>query len=394
MRKILITGGELENKGAQSMTFITVDELKKRFPNHSIVMNSPFDVGKSKDIKDNYKFDIEVMGNVPPVLKQMSLKQRLYYLVKGYDSKSYTQTKKSYEDIDLLVDISGYGLGSDWSDDEVKMYLYRIMCAKYFGIKVILMPQSFGPFNYKGIRALRMNRLIRKVLKYPDVICAREQEGYDILTQKYGLNNVIKTYDIVLNNKSVDLSNIYVKVPKMFIPEIKENSVAIIPNRQNLNYCNEKNFYLIYKRIIDGLLQQNKNIYIITHSNIDRDICKSLSEISNKITYIDREISCIEFNQIVPKFDYVIASRYHSVVHSYKNAVPCITIGWATKYQELHDLFEQSEYFFDIRECVDLDSFMKKLDKMEKSHTNESRVILDKLRMIQDKNIFDILNLE
>ena len=30
MKNIIITGGELFNKGAQAMTFITVDEMKKR----------------------------------------------------------------------------------------------------------------------------------------------------------------------------------------------------------------------------------------------------------------------------------------------------------------------------------------------------------------------------
>ena len=29
---ILVTGGELRNKGAQAMTFITVDQIAKKFP--------------------------------------------------------------------------------------------------------------------------------------------------------------------------------------------------------------------------------------------------------------------------------------------------------------------------------------------------------------------------
>ena len=40
MRNIIITGGELFNKGAQAMTFVTVNELKKRFPDHQIYLLS------------------------------------------------------------------------------------------------------------------------------------------------------------------------------------------------------------------------------------------------------------------------------------------------------------------------------------------------------------------
>ena len=37
MGYILITPGNLKNKGAQSMIFVTVDEMRKRFPGKEIV---------------------------------------------------------------------------------------------------------------------------------------------------------------------------------------------------------------------------------------------------------------------------------------------------------------------------------------------------------------------
>ena len=44
MKNIIITGGELFNKGAQAMTFITVDEMKKRFTDHNIYVLSEMDL--------------------------------------------------------------------------------------------------------------------------------------------------------------------------------------------------------------------------------------------------------------------------------------------------------------------------------------------------------------
>lgn len=38
--KILIVGANFENKGAQSMLFITVDELKKRMPGWALHPNN------------------------------------------------------------------------------------------------------------------------------------------------------------------------------------------------------------------------------------------------------------------------------------------------------------------------------------------------------------------
>ena len=49
MKNIIITGGELFNKGAQAMTFIAVDEMKKRFPDHQILVLSEMDLQRSKE---------------------------------------------------------------------------------------------------------------------------------------------------------------------------------------------------------------------------------------------------------------------------------------------------------------------------------------------------------
>jgi colanic acid/amylovoran biosynthesis protein len=46
---ILITGGDLYNKGAQSMLFVTIDELSSRFPNHKIVVLSSRDYKRSAE---------------------------------------------------------------------------------------------------------------------------------------------------------------------------------------------------------------------------------------------------------------------------------------------------------------------------------------------------------
>ncbi len=46
MKNIIITGGELFNKGAQSMLFIAIDNIKKRFPNHQVLVMSPMNAAR------------------------------------------------------------------------------------------------------------------------------------------------------------------------------------------------------------------------------------------------------------------------------------------------------------------------------------------------------------
>ena len=55
---VLVTGGELKNKGAQAMTFITVDEIKKRYPDKEVILLSDIDYKRPDEIKENYRFTI------------------------------------------------------------------------------------------------------------------------------------------------------------------------------------------------------------------------------------------------------------------------------------------------------------------------------------------------
>ena len=52
MRNIIVTGGELFNKGAQAMTFIAVSELRRRFPNHEIFLLSEMDFARPQAEKE------------------------------------------------------------------------------------------------------------------------------------------------------------------------------------------------------------------------------------------------------------------------------------------------------------------------------------------------------
>ena len=56
-KQFLITGAQFNNKGAQSMLFITVDEIRKRYEN-AIIWYYPLDNEKyySKNITDRYNF--------------------------------------------------------------------------------------------------------------------------------------------------------------------------------------------------------------------------------------------------------------------------------------------------------------------------------------------------
>lgn len=393
MKNIIITGGELFNKGAQAMTFIAVDELHRRFPNHQLYLLSEMDMERPAEEKACFNF--EFMGWYPLKFAkcQTNTLLRLSCLIKnGAELKA---AESIYQNCEAMVDISGYALSSDWSDSTCNHYLDHLEFAEAFHIPVYLMPQSFGPFNF-GPEREDLDYRIRKLLPTAKMIFAREQEGYDALIKQYDLTNVHLANDLVLSNKEVDLSRVFRTVPRIALPQILENSVAVIPNNMNtIASSNEETVYL-YSEIIRTLLGLGKKVYLISHSTMDKDLCRTLkySFRDDKMVILqEQEFSCLEFNELVKQFQFLVASRFHAIVHAYKNSVPCVVLGWATKYHALLKQFGQEQYALDIRNGVEVVEMQRAISQMNQKYLKESKTISDILQTVQKGNTFDTISI-
>jgi colanic acid/amylovoran biosynthesis protein len=392
---VIVTGGQLFNKGAQAMTFIVVNEIAKRYPQYKVVVVSANDSKRSDEEKDNYKFDIiapakvSVMENI---LFSQTLSRNIYLkITRNPDLNSYCDY---LENAAALIDISGYALGSNWGNSSAISYFNIIALAKSKNVPVYIMPQSFGPFDFTGIRGKYTMAMLKSILSYPRVIMAREEEGKNALIENFKLKNVIKTPDMVLIGEDIDLNNIYKKVPEKTSLEISSSSVAIIPNSQNDKYGDKEELLRVYHEIIDLLLNMGKQVYLVFHSSEDKKLCvmlKAQYPSEPNVVFIDKELTCYEFEKAVRKFDFVIASRFHSIVLAYKNATPAIIMGWATKYKELAVSVKQEQYQFDVRNGIGLDTITATIKRMNDNFKAESNVIRSQLDVFQKQNLFDYI---
>lgn len=395
MKNIIITGGELFNKGAQAMTFIAVDEMKKRFKDCNVYVLSEMDLQRPKKEQKQYAF--RFMGWYPLKFAKCQSNPILRTVCLLRNKKELMEAEEIYKNADLMIDISGYALGSNWSIETCNRYLDHLEFAKEFHIPVYLMPQSFGPFDFHGDEGRKIDKRIAELLPTVKVICAREQEGLEQLKERYHLDNVILTNDLVLNNCGITLKNVYQDIPLISLQDIIPGSVAVIPNQRNYEVSNQFRVQNLYILMIKKLLQICPAVYLVSHSNPDVQICKQLKlEFANedRVILIDKELNCIEFNEIVRNFDFIVASRFHAIVHAFKNNVPCIALGWATKYHELMKQFSQEKYMLDVRQPIDKNTISITIETMMNNRNSNSQTIEKKLSKLQESNVFDIINLE
>lgn len=392
MRNIIITGGGMVNKGAQAMTLIAVHELRERFPDHRIFLYSPVDLANKKLDKSQFAFDFTGWYPMKFAYCQHNPLQRAMTLLRS--RSELLEAEAIYRNTDFIMDISGYALGSNWNDKICNDFLDILEFAQGFNIPVYLMPQSFGPFDFGADRKV-LNDRIKKLLPTAKVIFAREQEGYDALVNTYGLTNVRLAMDLVLGNKGIDLEKVFKDRPDMNLPEIAENSVAVIPNSMNVNVSSQEAVLTMYMDVVEKLLNLDKKVYLLSHSSMDAELCRTLKErfeMQKDVVLLEQDFSCLEFNELVQKFQYLVASRFHSIVHAYKNGVPCIALGWATKYHDLLKLFEQEQYVFDVRTESGTADMLLAIERMNSCYAEESAKIRRGLAAVQKENVFDVLS--
>lgn len=365
-KQFLITGAQFHNKGAQAMLFTAVSEIHKQFPKANI-WYLPVDV-----MHFNYS-------------EQLQNKYKFIFLLDGSDL--HTQLFEILPNLTAIIDVSGYALSSQW---DVDWYMQILRMAYNYKIPLYLMPQSFGPFDFEE----RKNAELEKLLSYTKKIYAREKAGYDLLIQKYHLTNVEMSKDLVLQNRGLNYDCIYQQTSDIEVYTIPtEKNVGIIPNVRNYQFGNKRKVLYIYKVLIERLLELGKDIYIISHSD-DKEACEDIYTMFyevDKVHIYTEYMDCIQYCSYVKNFEYLIASRFHAIVHAYKENVPCIAIGWAEKYKELLNSFEQSRYVFDVREDIDITELCQSVIYMNEHFREEKKKLADILPNMQTENCFDFL---
>lgn len=389
---IVIIGGKFFNEGSQAMTLIALDQIKKRQDHYNFFnfTNSYQDLfnDKRKYFKielipwtTNEKFI--VLGFPFNYLSSSSF-------INNFRSKATAILKKS-----IIIDLSGFALSSDIREYVWIPFLINIILAKQFSIPYYIFPQAIGPFDFRLRERIFLYPLLKWYLGYPKVIYCREKDSYRSV-RRFTHENIKISHDIVLLHKFEDISNIITKNFELKKVNIEQNSVGVVPNARVLARTNREFIDSMYYTIIQTLLKSGKNVYILYNSYEDLAYCKSLKDkfLNNaNVEVVVEELNSIELENVTKQFDFLITSRYHSVIQAYKNGVPTVVIGWAAKYFDLLTQFGQLQYYFDIRENPSLEAVIQKVNLLNLNYKKESDKIETKMReiirQISPFNLFD-----
>ncbi|MCG9707176.1 polysaccharide pyruvyl transferase family protein [Photobacterium damselae] len=265
--------------------------------------------------------------------------------------------------------------------------LYYVILAKRTGKKVIILPNSYGPIKGYFNRAF-----VKFIFNKADLIYSREKISTE-LVKEIGCKKVKDAFDL----------GYYIKESESFDSKEKENifngikksnkkKVAITvrpyrfpksdnPDYQYLNYINtivkfccqlsdKYDFYFIVQ--VDGPSAHEKD-----RIAIDDITAKLPTDVTYRI--VDNDFNCLELTKLYSLFDFIVGTRFHSIIFSHVVKVPGLAIAYGgNKTRGIMKEIGLEDYVIDI-EDIDSKELLNKFFALELNKTS----YIEKLKVLE-----------
>lgn len=359
---VLIVGGNFVNKGAQLMISTVISVLKSYDSMLVPVIVDSFPLKKRRD----YYCGAMVLS-VPFYLNfGYSIFKRMNYSLKFIartirhalsrvkwrsvvsDFRDAIKMLKLCKNAICVIDISGYGYKTSgiYSDSMSYIQLVFASIASSASIPYFYFPQSFGPFvkDNKQIN-IKLHPQIRSSIENAAQVFVREKKSMVEISNLLGVNHGTYWPDIAL---------LYAPHAQKILPaEIDvatlNSSILIIPNVRLYDKYSESKVDWFYYGLISFSLNKNYNVVVLRHSGDDAYIINKIqSRFAQRVVILNQEYETEVIDSIIAASRLVVSGRYHGLVVSLRNSVPCIATGWSHKYDELMNLYGLDDYLIDI----------------------------------------------
>ena len=388
--KFIVTGGASikNNLGDQAMIFTLVEFLLRKYDNTEITVFDE-DAYFNIELVDNFNF--KILPDIPMIHKIKKINRGLYLLYrlfgKGvrFSNDIEEEIIHEYETCDYIFQIAGFGISSQMEYKNVLSRLWDLAYAKKLKKKIIMLPQSIGPFDFTGIRKVLFSHYLKKFINYPEFVLCREKMGLDVLANFGCVKAEIENDIVVSRPNKLDYAFIG-RNEKENSPEFdidKEKDIVLVPNSRLLNHIGLEELCEIYIEIINECIRiTNGKVYIFNHEmKDDRDVSNAIYERfsnDNRVIQINGGFDCLDAEEFFKNFAMGIAARWHSYVHMLRAGLPVVIIGWAEKYLETARDFKQMDNLFDIRRIKSEKDILQAVKRVYNNRTEIARKIVER----------------
>lgn len=351
--KIVLSGVETNNKGAELMLYAILQEIERMHPEATVYLNRSSVRQGLNYIKSPVNIKFVIPTRINQFFTKLHIKGLLYRLCVNL---RWLDDSYSIGKVDLFLDGSGLLFSdqmhlSKQSNASLSSHLKTL---RRMGAKIVYLPQAFGPVRLKNTQ-----NAIKILDENADLVFAREQVSY----------NYIVPY--VKDKEKFFVSTDFTSLVEGCFPKVFEHlkgAVCVIPNERMISkgIMTRESYIDFLTQTVKSCISYGKKVYLLNHEGKKDEelayICKK--NISDEIEVVTG-LTALEVKGLIGSAYLVISSRFHGVASSLNSCVPCLSTSWNHKYEELYKDFS-------IKSCVlPLDNLEESINMVKKMLDND-----------------------
>lgn len=406
--QFLIVGANFINKGAEAMLKTIQLQILQRNPDaeiFAICHPQEREIAKRQGIQP-------ITDQTPPLQKKIQtfsgkVKNKLGQMAGNapipYADYSPMGEVHKLKNLKMAVDVSGFAYGDKRGYIQPLETQKVIDYCKRVGAKYYFMPQAWGGFKEERVAAN-----CKKMINSGDAYFTRDEVSRKYVADLLGqpIDKVPLLPDIAFHFPIPDIDGTEILKKHGYPSSSKREKVCLSPNMriyERMGGTGTNNEYV--KTFIDIIqnLRDRYDIVLIPNEIMpdpsagrdDQFLCKlifdSLTDKSN-ITCITGYYSAEEIKSVIRECDFVIASRFHSLVFALSLGIPSMAISWSHKYRELFRLFALDSFVLEDK-GIQIGQIMETFEKLVKEReevTGKINTTLPKLKAA-NAHVFELL---
>ncbi|WP_094980077.1 polysaccharide pyruvyl transferase family protein [Rhodococcus pyridinivorans] len=252
--------------------------------------------------------------------------QALDRIVPPIDMRGFA-TLRSFRGV---LDASGYALGDPWGPHTAQWLMRKYAQWSALGLKIVALPQAFGPFEDPAVRSAA-----KAALERCDLIVAREEESYGHL-QHLGIDPI----------KCRICPDITIAEGPREPASDRKKRLVVVPNWNLAKRTNREKYLDCLTGVVEwGNTHGYEVVGLLHEGRGDLEILEALAGVAQ--IRVVRDLSGWETKNFIAESSLVAAGRYHAVVAALSTGTPVVTHSWSHKYLELLRQFGVEDWICD-----------------------------------------------
>jgi colanic acid/amylovoran biosynthesis protein len=347
MGSILLIGGGFANKGAEALLKTLKYELNKRLA--QVRFQAIVSANQAADARKADFIPFESRSRQESVMYHLGRVSRLK-ATRAWSAASQARRYLSrLKECTAVLDLSGYAYADTFGVYPMLLTEDIVYGCSAASVPYVFMPQAWGPLTNPFSQ-----QSIRHIAERATMLFARDKTSLRYLQSvpNIPLEKLELAPDIVLKFKPRESRDTLEPLERAGLLPKNRQRVGICPNikiyrateRQGVGMANPYVQWLV-ELCRRFLRETDVEVVLFPHEMStnwwrwdDRYVCRLVHNVisdNKRVRYFSEYCSADTLKLLIRELDFLIGSRFHSIIAALSLYVPAVAVGWSHKYQEV-----------------------------------------------------------